>query len=103
MIDNNKINEHIATALSKSDSCYQSTNVIPSIGCLYQDACLTIDQAQQTAYRAVNETLIKHNRLLGMRIQQEPTAEGRAWYENEAANEMWSTLHKRSTIDYNYL
>lgn len=24
-------------------------------------------------------------------IQQELTADGRAWYENEAANEMWST------------
>ena len=24
-------------------------------------------------------------------IQQELTADGRTWYENEAANEMWST------------
>ena len=38
---------------------------------LYQDACTIIDQAQVAAYRAVNETLIKRNWLLGMRIQHE--------------------------------
>ncbi|MBQ3657430.1 MAG: DUF1016 family protein [Bacteroidales bacterium] len=154
---------------------------------LYQDACLIIDQAQESAYRAVNETLIKRNWLLGMRIQnevlkdqraeygeqvikklakeltetygkgfsmrnlyyfvdffqehpdffqftgmigqttiteilqsltaksqirlswshysiilQELTAEGRAWYENEAANEMWSTRTLQRNVSSQY-
>ena len=38
---------------------------------LYQDACQIIEQAQQSAYRQINETLIKRNWLLGMRIQHE--------------------------------
>ena len=38
---------------------------------LYHDACNIIEQAQETAYRAVNETLIKRNWLLGMRIEHE--------------------------------
>lgn len=33
---------------------------------LLQDACSIIEQAQATAYRAVNETLIKRNWLLGI-------------------------------------
>ena len=36
---------------------------------LIQDACTIIDQAHATAYRQVNETLIKRNWLLGMRIR----------------------------------
>lgn len=47
---------------------------------LYQDACLIIDQAQQTAYRAINETLVKRNWLLGLRIQHEILKEQRAEY-----------------------
>jgi len=38
---------------------------------LYQDACQIIEQAQESAYRQVNETLTKRNWLLGMRIQHE--------------------------------
>lgn len=145
----------------------------PQVSELFQDACTIIEQARVYAYHAVNETLIKRNWLLGLRIQhevlkdqraeygeqviktlakglmekygkgftwrnlynyldfyqkhqdfflwgnsisaddilhslrskmpirinwthyriilQEPTAEGRAWYEEEAAREMWST------------
>ena len=155
---------------------------------LFQDACLIIDQAQKTAYSSVNETLIKRNWLLGLRIQhevlkeqraeygekvimklaeeltgkygrgfkksnlysfvsfyqshpdffqsltgksmdlsdveifqsltgkthirlswthysiiqQELTAEGRAWYENEAANEMWSTRTLQRNVSSQY-
>ena len=38
---------------------------------LFQDACQIIEQAQESAYRQVNETLIKRNWLLGLRIQHE--------------------------------
>ena len=47
---------------------------------LYQDACVIIDQAKETAYRQVNETLIKRNWLLGMRIQHEVLKDKRAEY-----------------------
>lgn len=47
---------------------------------LYQDACLIIDHAQQTAYRTINETLVKRNWLLGLRIQHEILKEQRAEY-----------------------
>ena len=36
---------------------------------LYHDACLIIEQAKAVAFKAVNDTLIKRNWLLGMRIQ----------------------------------
>ncbi|MCH5310664.1 MAG: DUF1016 family protein [Prevotella sp.] len=52
----------------------------PSAGSLYDDACLIIDKAQQMAYHTVNETLIKRNWLLGMRIQHEVLKEQRAEY-----------------------
>lgn len=35
-------------------------------------------------------------------IQQELTAEGRAWYENEAANEMWSTRTLQRNVSSQY-
>ena len=47
---------------------------------LLQDACIIIDQAQALAYRQVNETLIKRNWLLGMRIQHEVLKDKRAEY-----------------------
>lgn len=47
---------------------------------LFQDACTIIEQAQTAAYRAVNETLIKRNWLLGMRIQHEVLNDKRAEY-----------------------
>ena len=52
----------------------------PSAGSLYEDVCLIIDKAQQMAYHTVNETLIKRNWLLGMRIQHEVLKEQRAEY-----------------------
>ena len=33
---------------------------------LFQDACQIVEQAQETVYRQVNETLIKRNWLLGL-------------------------------------
>ena len=35
-------------------------------------------------------------------ILQEPAAEGRAWYENEAANEMWSTRALQRNVSSQY-
>ncbi len=67
----------------------------PSIGSLYQDACLIIDQAQQTAYSAVNETLIKRNWLLGLRIQHEVLKEQRAEYGKQVIKSLSEELVKR--------
>lgn len=39
-------------------------------GQLINDACAIIEQAQEFAHHAVNETLVKRNWLLGMRIQK---------------------------------
>lgn len=63
-----------------------------SIGSLYQDACLIIDQAQQVAYRAINETLIKRNWLLGMRIQHEVLKDQRAEYGEQVVGRLADNL-----------
>ena len=47
---------------------------------LYHDACLIIEQAKAVAFKAVNDTLIKRNWLLGMRIQHEVLKDQRAEY-----------------------
>ena len=66
-----------------------------SIESLYQDACLIIDQAQLTAYNAVNETLIKRNWLLGLRIQHEVLKEQRAEYGKQVIKSLSEGLVKR--------
>ena len=63
-----------------------------SVGGLYQDACLIIDQAQQVAYRAINETLIKRNWLLGMRIQHEVLKDQRAEYGEQVVGRLADNL-----------
>ena len=164
------------------------TSAILSRGELYDDACSIIEQAQVSAYRSVDEIIIKRNWLLGLRIHhevlkdkraeygeqiimklskeltdkygrgfkksnlylfvsffqnhpdffqlpigksldmvdddifqsltgkspirlswthysiilQETTADGRAWYENEAANEMWSTRTLQRNVSSQY-
>lgn len=176
--------------MEKKDIIFQQgqTSTILSQGELYNDACSIIEQAQASAYRSINDTIIKRNWLLGLRIQhevlkeqraeygeqvikklakeltdkygrgfkksnlylfvsfyqshpdifqsvigkslditvndifqsltgkfpirltwthysiiqQEPTAEGRAWYENEAANEMWSTRTLQRNVSSQY-
>ena len=62
---------------------------------LYQDACLIIDQAQQAAYSAVNETLIKRNWLLGLRIQHEVLKGQRAEYGKQVIKELSKSLIQR--------
>ena len=47
---------------------------------LYQDACAIIDSAKRYAYKQVDETLVKRNWLLGLRIQHEVLKDKRAEY-----------------------
>jgi len=63
---------------------------------LLQDACIIIDQAQESAYRQVNETLIKRNWLLGMRIQHEVLKDKRAEYGEQVVK----ALAKDLTVKY---
>ena len=76
---------------------------------LFQDACLIIDQAQTYAYRLVNETLIKRNWLLGMRIQHEVLKRQRAEYGEQIINQLSKGLTARyktgftKTNLYNYV
>ena len=62
---------------------------------LIQDACTIIDQAQATAYRQVNETLIKRNWLLGMRIQHEVLKDKRAEYGQQVVKNLAQSLLER--------
>lgn len=65
---------------------------------LFQDACTIIEQAQESAYRQVNETLIKRNWLLGLRIQHEVLKDKRAEYGEQVVknwlNHLWKDLEK---------
>ena len=63
---------------------------------LFHDACVIIEQAQRSAYQAVNETLIKRNWLLGMRIQHEVLNDQRAEYGEQVI----ITLAKELTAKY---
>ena len=67
----------------------------PTSEVLYQDACTIIDQAQSAAYRAVNETLIKRNWLLGMRIQHEVLKDKRAEYGEQVIENLGKRLTER--------
>lgn len=67
----------------------------PRIENLYKDACIIIDKAQQTAYSSVNETLIKRNWLLGLRIQHEILKEQRAEYGKQVIKLLSEGLVKR--------
>jgi predicted nuclease of restriction endonuclease-like (RecB) superfamily len=63
---------------------------------LFQDACIIIDEAQKAAYRQVNETLIKRNWLLGLRIQHEVLRDKRAEYGEQVVK----VLAKELTAKY---
>ena len=63
---------------------------------LFQDACQIIEQAQESAYRQVNETLIKRNWLLGLRIQHEVLKDKRAEYGEQVVK----VLAKELTAKY---
>lgn len=76
---------------------------------LLNDVCAIIEQAQATAYRAVNETLIKRNWLLGMRIQHEVLQDQRAEYGEQVIKTLVKELTKTfgagftKTNIYNYI
>ena len=70
--------------------------LVPSQTELFHDACIIIDQAQQLAYRTVNETLIKRNWLLGLRIQHEVLKDQRAEYGEQVIK----NLAKELTTQY---
>lgn len=59
---------------------------------LFHDACVIIEQAQKSAYLAVNETLIKRNWLLGMRIQHEVLNDQRAEYGEQVIKNLAKEL-----------
>ena len=59
---------------------------------LLNDACNIIEQAQSTAYRQVNETLIKRNWLLGMRIRHEVLKDERAEYGEQVVKMLAKVL-----------
>ena len=61
---------------------------------LFHDACVIIEQAQRLAYQAVNETLIKRNWLLGMRIQHEVLKDQRAEYGEQVIKTLAKDLTK---------
>ena len=68
--------------MEKKDIILQQgqTSTILSQDELYNDACSIIEQAQASAYRSINDTIIKRNWLLGLRIQHEVLKEQRAEY-----------------------
>lgn len=67
---------------------------------LYYDACNIIEQAQETAYRAVNETLIKRNWLLGLRIEHEVLKGERAEYGEQVIKKLAQLLSMKYGSGY---
>ena len=76
---------------------------------LLQDACVIIDQAKAAAYRQVNETLIKRNWLLGMRINMDVLKAQRAEYGEQIVKTLATSLTLKygegftKTNLYNYI
>ena len=76
---------------------------------LFQDACQIIEQAQKSAYRQVNETLIKRNWLLGLRINMDVLKAQRAEYGEQIVKTLATSLTLRygegftKTNLYNYI
>lgn len=68
---------------------------------LFLDSCSIIEQARSAAYRSVNETLIKRNWLLGMRIQHEILKERRAEYGEQVINTLSKALTERYGKGFN--
>lgn len=62
---------------------------------LYQDACAIIDSAKHYAYKQVDETLVKRNWLLGLRIQHEVLKDKRAEYGKQVIKELSKSLTQR--------
>lgn len=71
---------------------YNQRLMTNNTGVLLHDARLIIEEAQRMAYRSVNETLIKRNWLLGMRIRHEVLNEKRAEYGEQVIKELAKRL-----------
>lgn len=78
-------------------------------GELIKDSCYIIEQSKASAYRSVNEALIKRNWLLGLRIQQETLKDQRAEYGEQAVAKLSKELTDKygkgftKTNLYNYI
>lgn len=76
---------------------------------LFQDVCRIIEHAQESAYRQVNETLIKRNWLLGLRINMDVLKAQRAEYGEQIVKTLATSLTLRygegftKTNLYNYI
>lgn len=64
-------------------------------GELFRDSCNIIEQSQASAYRSVNEILVKRNWLLGKRIQQDVLKEQRAEYGEQVVVNLAKALTNR--------
>ena len=73
----------------------EKDNAILSQGELYNDACSLIERAQASAYRSVNDILIKRNWLLGLRIQREVLKEQRAEYGEQVIMKLSKELTEK--------
>ena len=76
-----------------------NNHIVPQSEHLLQDACYIIEQAKSIAFKAVNDTLVKRNWLLGMRIQHEVLQDQRAEYGEQVIRNLaassglsWNTL-----------
>lgn len=78
-------------------------------GELFKDSCYIIEQSKASAYRSVNEALVKRNWLLGLRIQQETLKDQRAEYGEQAVAKLAKELTDKygkgftKTNLYNYI
>ena len=87
----------------------QELDMTPQSNMLYHDACLIIEQAKAVAFKAVNDTLIKRNWLLGMRIQHDVLKAQRAEYGEQVIKTLAKELTQRygegftKTNLYNYV
>ena len=87
----------IGASMADNEIIKQDDNIetTPSQTELFNDACTIIEQAQVVAYHAVNETLIKRNWLLGLRIQHEVLKDTRAAYGERIIAELAKGLTER--------
>ena len=92
-----------------SENNRMKKKIISQPDMLYHDACLIIEQAKAVAFKAVNDTLIKRNWLLGMRIQHEVLKDQRAEYGKQVIKTLAKELTQRygegftKTNLYNYV
>lgn len=75
-------------------------NIVPQSEHLLQDTCHIIEQARSIAFKAVNDTLVKRNWLLGMRIQHEVLQEQRAEYGEQVIKSLAKELTQRFGSGY---